>query len=400
MSGALPRIIFVNRVYWPSTAATAQLLTDLAEGLVGRGWTVHVIAAGEAPSSHNGVTIHRTGGTDRHGGLVSRFINYGRFRRAAQRQLAGLVAPGDIVVVMTDPPLLGVAVTDLVVRHGARVIHWIQDIYPEILTAHLGPLAALPLSPLRTLRDLSWQGARRCVTLGADMAQAVTARGIAADHVNIVPNWAPRELHRPVTVEASAVRRAAWGVADKFVVAYSGNLGRVHEFTAVLDAAGRLKARPDIVFLFIGAGARFEEVRQAARSRGLDNLRLLPPEPRDQLAAALGAADAHLVTLKPGFAQLVYPSKLAGVLAAGRPVLFVGPTDGEIARLLAQAQCGVAVGPGDGARLADTITAWQADKTRSVQLGRNARAVYERQFTFAAALARWDEILRQSTAGP
>lgn len=395
MSDTSPRVILVNRVYWPSTAATAQLLTDLAEGLAARGWDVHIIAAGEAPPRHQGVTIHRTGGSDRHGGLISRTINYGKFRRGAQRLLANLVGPGDVVVIMTDPPLLGAAVTDIVVKRGGRVVHWIQDIYPEIVTTHLGALAAFPLSPLRALRDVAWLAASRCVTLGEDMRQAVASRRVPAGRIMIVPNWAPRELHAPAAADAITARRTAWGVADKFVVAYSGNLGRVHEFTAVLDAAAQLQARPDIVFLFIGTGARFEEVRAAARSRGLDNLRLLPPETRADLPAALAAADAQLVTLKPGFARLVYPSKLAGVLAAGRPVLFVGPADGEIARLLAQQSCGVAIAPGDGQRLAATIVAWQADPAQRTQLGRNARSAYEREFTFATALARWDEILRQ-----
>lgn len=389
-----PRVILVNRVYWPSTAATAQLLMDLAEGLAAQGWDIHVIAAGEASTRHNGVTIHRTGGSDRHGGLISRTINYGKFRRGAQRQLAKLVMPGDVVVVMTDPPLLGAAVTDLVRKRGGNVVHWVQDIYPEILTAHLGALVALPLGPLRALRDVAWLAASRCVTLGEDMARTVAARGVPAGRVTIVPNWAPRELHVPASPAAIAARRGAWGVADKFVVAYSGNLGRVHEFTTVLDAAERLKSRQDIVFLFIGTGARFEEVRAAARARGLDNLRLLPPETRADLPAALAAADAQLVTLQPGFARLVYPSKLAGVLAAGRPVLFVGPPDGEIARLLAREHCGEAVAPGEGERLTATIAAWQADAAQTSQLGRNSRAVYTRQFTFAAALARWDEILR------
>jgi colanic acid biosynthesis glycosyl transferase WcaI len=399
VSAATPRVILVNRVYWPSTAATAQLLTDLAEGLAEQGWDVHVIAAGEPSTRHHGVTIHRTGGSDRHGGLVSRTMNYGKFRRGAQRQLANLVGPGDVAVVMTDPPLLGTAVTDIVVKRGGRVVHWIQDIYPEIVT-HLGALAAFPLSPLRALRDVAWLAASRCVTLGEDMMQAVASRRVPAGRIAIVPNWAPRELHAPAASDAISARRRAWGATDKFVVAYSGNLGRVHEFTAVLDAAERLKARPDILFLFIGTGARFAEVRSAARSRGLENLRLLPPETRADLPAALAAADAQLVTLKPGFAKLVYPSKLAGVLAAGRPVLFVGPTNGEIARLLAHEQCGVAVGPGDGERLAATIVAWQADATHRAQLGGNARTVYEQRFTFAAALARWHDILRETVSGP
>src|SRR5258708_166637 len=154
------------------------------------------------------------------------------------------------------------------------------------------------------------------------MAQLVREHQVPAERITLVPNWAPRELHEPAATEAIAARRLAWGVSDKFVIAYSGNLGRVHEFAAVLEAAGRLKAQRDIVFLFIGTGARFEEIRIAAAARGFDNVRLLPPAPRAALPAALAAADVQLVTLKLAFGRLVYPSKLAGVLAAGRPVLF------------------------------------------------------------------------------
>src|SRR3954463_102675 len=88
-----PRVIFVNRVYWPSLAATAQLLTDLSGGLAARGWEVHVIAAGDGSTSHEGVTIHRTGEGDEHGGLVSRTRNYWRFLRQLRAQLRNLLQP-------------------------------------------------------------------------------------------------------------------------------------------------------------------------------------------------------------------------------------------------------------------------------------------------------------------
>lgn len=395
-----PRVIFVNRVYWPSSAATAQLLTDLAEGLAARGWMVHVITAGESSTRHQGVTIHRTGGTDRHGGLLSRALNYARFRRDARCQLMSLVQPGDVVVVMTDPPMLGAALAGVVTQSGAALIHWVQDIYPEIVTAHIGALAGPLLTPWRARRDAAWRAAAHCVTLGEDMAGVVAARRVPAERITIVPNWAPHELDPAAPAGAVAARRAAWGVEGKFAVVYSGNLGRVHDFATVLDAAEILRPRRDIVFLFIGTGARFAEVQAAARTRQLDNVRLLPPEPRVDLAAALAAADAHLVTLKPAFASLVYPSKLAGVLAAGRPVLFVGPAGGEIARLLAREGCGSAVNAGEPGRLAGIIQEWQANRAACTELGRRARDAHQRSFTFAAALAAWEKLLRQPAAGP
>jgi colanic acid biosynthesis glycosyl transferase WcaI len=233
------------------------------------------------------------------------------------------------------------------------------------------------------------------VTLGEEMARTVAQSGAPAERIETIPNWAPRELHTPASAEAIATCRERWGLADKFVVAYSGNLGRVHEFATILQSAALLRDRTGVIFLFIGQGARFDEVSAAARDRGLANVRLLPPEPRETVAASLAAADAHLVTLRPEYSSLVFPSKLAGALAASRPVLFVGPVTGEIGLLLERNECGAAVAPGDGSRLANQITRWQADPALRSRLGGNARTAYERHFTSAAALARWDERLHR-----
>lgn len=388
----LPRLIFVNRVYWPAEAATAQLLTDLAEGLAARGWPVHIIAAGGEAAECAGVTIHRTGPQAVHGGALSRLANYAGFLCAARRQLVALAAPGAIVVLMTDPPLLAAAATSVAQKRGARVVHWIQDIYPEIVPALAGAWAAAPLAPLKWARNRAWRAASRCVTVGRDMAATVAAQGIDAPAV--IPNWAPRELHPPPASEALAAQRAAWGLADQFIAAYSGNLGRVHEFTTLLDAAEHLRGQPGIVFLFIGSGRQLPVVRAAAGRRGLPNVRFLPPQPRANLAASLAAADVHLVTLRSGFERLVYPSKLAGALAAGRPVLFVGPKDGEIARLIAKDDCGFAFAPKQAREIADALVQLRDTAPLRSRLGPCARACYERHFTAPRALDGWENLFR------
>ncbi len=395
-----PRIIFVNRVYWPSQAATAQLLTDLAEGLAARGWVVHVIAAGRESGVRNGVVMHRTGEGEQHRGLWSRTFNYRRFTHRARELLVTLAQPGDVVVPMTDPPLLATSITAAMRGRGGAVVPWIQDIYPEILTAHLGVLSALPFWPVRLKRDAAWQAARRCVTLGAEMRQHIAAHGVPAERIALIPNWAPKELHTPPSAQAIKACRDRWQVADQFIIAYSGNLGRVHEFDTILAAAERLRKRTDIIFLFIGTGARFEQIRKRAETRNLGNIRLLPPESRENLAAALAGADAHMVTLKPAFDGLVFPSKLAGVLAVGRPVLYVGRIEGEIARLLAVNECGVTTAPGEEQPLAEIITQWQKDPAHCRKLGQSARAAYDKHFTFAHALSQWEAILQQAAALP
>lgn len=392
-----PRVIFVNRVFAPDESATAQLLGDLAGALATRGWKVEVITATPGPTAVAGVTVHRVG-AEREWGVGGRLGRYGAFLWAARRALRHLARPGDLVVLKTDPPLLAVVCTGPARRRGARVVQWLQDIYPEILTAHAGAWTAAPLAPLRGLRNRAWRASARCLVVGAEMRAPVVAAGVPPSRLAVLPNWAPRELDAPAPAAAVATTRAAWGVADRFVVAYSGNLGRVHEFATVLAAAAALADLPEVVFLFIGGGARTAEVRVAARTRGLDNVRFLPAQPRAGLAATLAAADVHLVTLRPEFAALVSPSKLAGALAAGRPVAFVGPGDGAVARLLRDEACGAAIAAGEGAALAAVLRQWRADAAGRADRGQAARAAYERHFTLAAAVADWERQLRLAAA--
>lgn len=392
------RIIFVNRVYWPSQAATAQLLTDLAEELAARGLDVHVVSAGREPGPRHGVVIHRTGPGETHGGLFSRALNYGKFLLGARRVVSTMTQPGDVVVLMTDPPLLAAALTGPARRARANVVHWIQDIYPEIVPAHAGAWAAWLLLPLRWARNRAWRAAARCVPVSADMADMVVAQGIDRGAVTVAHNWAPRELHAPADPAAIAARRQEWGFADKFIVVYSGNLGRVHEFTTIIAAAALLQDQTDIVFLFIGSGARFEEVRAAAAQQQLGNIHFRPPTPREHLAAALGAADAHLVTLKTGFERLVSPSKLAGILAAGRPALFIGPGGTEISRLLATSSCGISVTPTDSGALIAAIKRWRDQPEERIAAGRSARVCYENNFTLAQAVRHWEQLLDAARA--
>lgn len=392
---AAPRVIFVNRVYWPATAATAQLLTDLAEGLARKGWSVHVISSGTVSTVRNGVTIHRTGEDQAAPGIFSRIQNYRRFTHAACETLGRLLQTGDIVVPMTDPPTLGLAVTRAAANRGARLIPWLQDIYPEIAAHHFGILASAALFPLKLRRNHAWRQAAALVVLGQDMGQTLLNQGVPREKIRVIPNWAPRELHTPAPdKEVAEHRRSRWELANKFVVAYSGNLGRVHEFATVLDTANELRDEARIEFLFIGDGPRFDEVKTLAQRRRLTNLRLLPFEPRGSLPASLRAADAHLVTLLPGYARLVYPSKFAGVLAAGRPVLFIGPTEGEIASTIRQHDCGDAVATGDATRLASLIRQLAGDAVLWRKQSDQARLLYTQEFTGDKALARWEDLLR------
>lgn len=388
-----PRVIFVNRVYWPNESATAQLLTDLAEGLVRLGHEVHVICGGEGEATRSGVHIHRVGGEAGHRGFVHQARNYVAFALGARRALRCIVNAGDLVVVKTDPPLLAAVATSPARVRGAEVIQWIQDIYPEILPLHYGRWLRALVLPLRALRNRAWRSSAACVVVGEDMRATVSAQGVASSRLHTLPNWAPAECSTTPPAAAVEAQRRTWGAGERIVICYSGNHGRVHEFSTLLEAARALHDDPAFLFIFIGAGPRRSEVEGDARRLGLRNVLFLPPAPRASLAASLGAADIHVVTLRPGFEAVVNPSKLTGILAAGRPALWIGPRSSASARLLEESSCGIAVENGDVASLVDSIRRLKSTALRH-ELGAAARRTFESEFSFEIQLQRWDALLR------
>lgn len=380
----MARLVFLNRFYWPDEPATGQLLADLAEALAAAGHEVTVVASRPsrqtpAAETHRGVRIVRVGST-RSGrrGLAAKAADFGTFWCGAVWRALRLARPGTTLVALTDPPLLGVGVWFAARLRGARLVHWVQDIYPELAIELAGQGW---LRALRPLRDAAWRGAAHCVTLGDDMAAVLSAAGVAPARLAVVPNWAPAGLHAEPT-------RAA---AD-FVIGYSGNLGRVHDLDPVLDLAERLADDPRIRFLFTGDGARRPALEADAARRGLRNVTFRPPSPRAGLSAALGEADLHLVTLLPGCDRYVFPSKLYGIAAVGRPVLFIGPRDCEIARLVRSGGFGLAATRDELAALADKLSALAADAPARARMAANALR-FAAAHSAAVAVPHWQRLL-------
>ncbi len=212
-------------------------------------------------------------------------------------------------------------------------MQWSQDLYPEI-AEELGVLSPRGLFA-NFLRGLSNWGLRHSdlvIVPGRCMAARLRERGLPDELIRVVPNWSIPRPDKPGEGTPNPFRRGQ-GIDDsQFVVMYSGNFGLAHTFESILTAAERLKgSRPEIVFLMIGDGPRAAEVRDEAKRRALTNMRFLPLQPREGLAESLGAADVHLITMRERLAGLVVPSKFYGVLASGRPAIFIGPADSEVA---------------------------------------------------------------------
>jgi colanic acid biosynthesis glycosyl transferase WcaI len=405
------RVVFVNRYYYPDESATAQLLTDLATGLSASGIEVHIVCSRQlyqAPQARlaargvvHGVIVHRVW-TTRFGRrrLLGRALDYASFYLTCAITLIGLLRRADIVVAKTDPPLISIVAAMAARLKGAVLINWLQDVFPEI-ASQLGamPLPAVLERGLRRLRDASLLAAKTNVVLGSRMLEYIGTRGVPTSKCTIIENCADPDVLRAKSSRDSALR-SRLGLADKFVVGYSGNLGRAHEYDAILGAAEALRSDLRFAFLFIGGGANMDSLKSNAELRGLSNFHFLPYQPRGQLEDSLAAADLHLATLIPSLEGLIVPSKFYGILAAGRPVLFIGDPDGELSRVIRTAHCGMVIAPGDSTALVEAIKDLESDSDRRAAMGTAARALLCSRFSSKRALASWTKLLAEVAAGP
>ena len=404
-------IVFVNRYFYPDQSATSQLLTDLAGALTQTGFIVHVICSRQRyddpaarlklQESIKGVTVHRIW-TTRFGRerLLGRALDYATFYCSSALTMLRLLRPGDTVIAKTDPPLISIVAMVAAKIKGALLINWLQDIFPEVASL-LGanplprPLDAL----LRNCRNWSLRSARLNVVLGECMRDRLLRLGIPANRIEIIENWAECSQEAPKSASRS-VLRAKLGIADKFVVGYSGNLGRAHEFQTLLGAAEILKNDVEILFLMIGAGAGMLKLSEITRERGLNNFLFLPYQPREILCDSLAASDVHWVSLLPKLEGLIVPSKFYGILAAARPTVFIGDPDGELARAIRVGQCGVTVAVGDVDALVGAVRRLKNDPVHRERLGSNAYRRYCEHYSAARAFDRWAGIVRPATPVP
>lgn len=396
------RVVFINRFCYPDVSATSQMLFDLAQRLAEYGLDVHVVCSRQlyddpaavlpAYEKAHGVHIHRVGttrfGRDR---LIGRSADYASFYVTGAIRLASLLRAGDIVVAKTDPPLISIAAAAVARLKGAHLVNWLQDVFPEVAT-YLGanPLPTWLDGALKRARDRSLRGALVNVVLGQRMQAHVERCGVPRSRIEVIENWADESVE-PTAADAS-VLRAQLGLTHKFVVGYSGNLGRAHEYRTILEAAGRM-SESEVVFLMIGGGVKMTELRRAVEARALRNFIFLPYQPREKLPDALAAADVHLACLLPDLEGLIVPSKFYGILAAARPVVFIGDRQGEIARIVEEARCGAAIQTDDSGTLVRTLRLLRDNTEIRAAMGLLARRLFIDKYTVRRATTQWLQIV-------
>jgi glycosyltransferase involved in cell wall biosynthesis len=399
----------VSELYYPEDTSTGYFLTKIAEGLAGS-FAVNVLCAQptyahrglRAPreEKRNGVHIFRCAATtlDKNV-LLFRIANHITVALSIFVRAVGRFHKDDYVLVVTNPPLLPFLILAACRLRRAKCVLLIHDVYPEALIAagmlRSNSLAARALS---RLTSLLYRGVSRVVVLGRDMRKLVLRRArLDSDRVVVIPNWADLDEIIPGG-RASSALIAQLGLRAKFVVQYSGNIGRTHGIERLLDAARALADREEIHLLFIGSGAKFHWLRRAVQAENLPNVSLLPLRPRHELSDSLNACDLAVISFIPGMAGISVPSRMYNILASGRPILAVADPESELAMLVREEGVGWVVPPDRADRVVEAVLEAYGQPEQLAQMGMRARRFAESSCALSSVVAAYVSLMRELDA--
>ena len=345
------KILLLNQTFYPDVVSTAQHLTDLALALQARGHEVTVIASRRAyddpirrfpkHETWRGIRIIRIASTGLgKGAKWKRAADFGSFIVACCWRLLWLRRP-DAVVALTSPPLISFIGAVFARWWRARFFYWVMDMNPdEAIAAGWLREDSLAARVLNRMSRFSLRRADKVFALDRFMRARIEAKGIAREKIAVIAPWSHDDAVRFDAAGRDEFRRAH-GLADKFVVMYSGNHSLCHPLDTLLRAAQQLAGETQFAFLFVGGGSEHAKVKRFAAEQRLGNIVCLPYQPMERLAGSLSAADLHVVVMGDPFVGTIHPCKVYNIIAVAAPILYIGPEPSHVAEVLAELErCG------------------------------------------------------------
>jgi glycosyltransferase involved in cell wall biosynthesis len=404
------RILVLNQYFHPDRSATSQLLTELCEDLskhhdvfVVTGHPSYYAPEGIASSGlvskewHMRVRVARVWSTafDRTS-MLGRLTNYGTYLASSVTGAFAVHRP-DVVVALTDPPPVGLIGALAAKLRAVPFVLVTKDIFPDVAVA-LGALKnRAAVGALRRMKTMLLGSADRVVSIGRDMTRRLLDAGVPAEKIATIHDWSDGSEVRPLDSPSLLRHERGWG--GRFVVMHSGNVGLSQDLDTVIEAADRLRDRADVLFAIVGDGVSKARLKRQVAERALVNVEFLPYRDKADLSESLGAADVHLVGLRRGLAGYIVPSKVYGILAAGKPFIAAVEEGSEPEMIAREHRCGVHIEPGDPDALAGAVLEMrEADLTGMSKRGREA---LESRFDRPIAARAYLDLLESAVAsGP
>jgi len=388
------RLLVITPHFTPDTAPTGVVVTALVEEWCRLGHHAHVVTSLPWYQEHR-VADGWTGRLARHGhhgtATVTRLhpfpvrkdhtgrraAAFGAFTVLAAVTAAATRGPFDVVVAVSPPITLAFAARLAALFHGCPMVLNVQDVFPDVAIT-VGALNSRQLIGLaRRLERTAYRAADAVTVLSTDLQENITTKVAGLSRppmVETIPNFVDTDNLRPLDRLTEYRRENRLG--DRMVVMYAGNLGHSQSLDLVVEAARRHRNRDDLVYVINGGGVRAEEITAVAG--GLQNLIVIGYQPAERLAEVLATGDIHVVPLRTGLASASVPSKAYSAMAAGRPIIASVDQGTEVARMVADADAGLAVPPDDPDAFTAAVEYLAGDVELRTRMGVNARAWAEK----------------------
>lgn len=395
------QITILSQYFYPHQGATSQLITDLAKGLSYLGYTIHIYTGTQTqqttPESLNQVNINRAFSPIKSStSIFSKIISSIFFLIGALWYVIFGVPINTPLLITSNPPYAGIigVLFKIVRRSDSKYYFLLQDIFPESAAmSGIMKQNSILYKFFNKLIYLTYRYSEYIIVLSTSMQEFLEKKyPDLKSKIKVIENWAIEDI--PVVSKQENDFAKQHKLDEMFTLLYSGNLGRLHDIETITEAARILKDEP-IKFVFIGDGAKTKIVNQAIENYQLQNILLLPYQPRELLPLSLTACDVSLVSLIAGAESIVAPSKLYGMLAAGRGIISISVPNSYIDKLLTNSGSGVNVSPDDPQQLADIIRQLASDSQRVKSMGEIARQLYETRYTFKRSLDEYERLIFQ-----
>jgi len=399
------RIFLLNLYYPPDTSATAKMAHSVAEALsIYHEVTVLCGRPSYDPAEHRSwrlyqteisgrVRIVRVGSTDfPRLDMKKRLANY--FSYVALVIPRALFVQCDAVMAMTDPPFQGIVGAIVAQLKGRPYVYNIRDMYPDMAVGGAIVEPGWLTRIWEKLHRWALRRAERVIVLGEDMRARIVGKGVDPARVTIVRDGTemlPQNALLPAA-DPEVIRTIRGSFS--FVLVHAGNLGFYGAWNTLV-AAARSLAKEGVGLVFVGDGAQRSQIEAAAAGSG--NIRFLDFFPASKISSVLAAADAHVITVKRGLEGVVVPSKMYGILAAGKPIVAVAPGETDVVSLGVRRGFAIAADPDSPAEVANAVRTVASDPAKVKAMGEAARAAapdYDR----AKELQKFVEIIGRLTS--
>ncbi|MCI5060814.1 MAG: glycosyltransferase family 4 protein, partial [Alphaproteobacteria bacterium] len=302
-----PSIMLINRVYPPLRGATGRLAQDLAHALEQSGWKVTIITTGPKPGLdiQQNITIHRVKGESKCQGVLAYLKVWFKLAHKALR-----LPKHDVVVTLTDPPMVVVAGRLVSLFKGSKHVHWCHDLYPDLLQPLGVKIPGFLYGLFFWMSRRAMNTSSQVIVIGRCMARHLVSTGVQKQKISMIANWADFDVIAPKKEGLSLPDKEKQDIqasykkpeelkrdsSAKFRILYAGNIGRAHSVKAIIEAADLLSKHKEIEFMFVGDQYVHDILARERGKRGLENIKFMPYQPLDNLRHLMESGDIHLVS--------------------------------------------------------------------------------------------------------